>query len=97
MPRKKRANAREILRKRLEEPENAAKIADALLSFLHAPDKAKGAAVMKVLDFAAEGLSDATNAKEPELPAPSEDLSQYTDAQLWDWLRRLEGGQARGP
>ena len=95
MPRKKRANAREILRKRLEEPENAAKIVDALLSFLNSPDKAKAADVMKLLDFAAEGLSE--KPKEAELPDPSEDFSAYTDAELWNWLRRLEGGKARGP
>ena len=95
MPRVKRANVRDILRKRLEKPETAEDVVDALLSFLNAPDKAKAADVMKLLDFAAEGLSE--KPKEAELPDPSEDFSAYTDAELWDWLRRLEGGKARGP
>ena len=95
MPRKKRADVRDIVRKRIEEPDTAKEIADALLSFLNAPDKAKAADVMKLLDFAAEGLPE--KPKEAELPDPSEDFSAYTDAELWDWLRRLEGGKARGP
>ena len=95
MPRKRHADVRDIVRKRIEEPETAKRIAESLLSFLNAPDKAKAADVMKLLDFAAEGLSE--KPKEAELPDPSEDFSAYTDAQLWDWLRRLEGGKARGP
>lgn len=96
MPRKKRADVREILRKRMEEPETAKEIADALLSFLNAPDKAKAADVLKLIDFIAEaGKADAPESV--PLPEPDEDLSAYSDAQLWDWLRRLEGGNARGP
>lgn len=97
MPRKKRANVSDILRKRIEEPETANQIADALLSFLHAPDKAKAADVLKLLDFAAGETSGAGKEPEAEIPDPSEDFSQYSDAELWDWLRRLEGGKARGP
>ncbi|MBR3570559.1 MAG: hypothetical protein IKN96_07170 [Oscillibacter sp.] len=94
MPRKRTADVKEILRKRLEEPETAKEVAAALLSFLNAPDKAKAADVMKLLDFAAEGKS---AAQEAAIPDPAEDFSGYTDAELWDWLKRLEGGNARAP
>lgn len=94
MPRKRTADVKEILRKKLAEPETAKEVAEALLSFLNAPDKAKAADVMKLLDFAAEGKAEA---QETAIPDPSEDFAQYTDAELWDWLRRLEGGDARAP
>lgn len=94
MPRKKRADVRDILRRRLEEPDTAEQIADALLSFLNAPDKAKAADVLKLFDFVADGQP----AKDaPKVPAGDEDLSRYSDAELWQILRALEGGKARGP
>lgn len=94
MPRKKRADVRDILRKRLEEPDTAEQIADALLSFLNAPDKAKAADVLKLFDFVADGQApkDAT-----KVPDDDEDLSRYSDAELRQILRALEGGKARGP
>ena len=97
MPRKKRADVREILRKRMEEPETANDIADALLSFLNAPDKAKAADVLKLIDFTADNAKADAKAEAVTLPEPDEDLSAYADAQLWDWLKRLEGGKARAP
>lgn len=93
MPRKKRKDVREILRKRIEEPDTAERIAGALLSFLNAPDKAKAADVMKLLEFAAGGV----DAEAVRIPDASEDLSAFSDAQLRDMLRALEGGKARGP
>ena len=95
MPRKKRADVRDILRKRIEEPETAKRIAETLLSFLDIPpEKVKPGDVWKIIDLLAD-----EQGKEPEaeIPDPSEDFSQYSDAELWDWLRRLEGGKARGP
>ena len=93
MPRRKRKNVREILRKRIEEPETAERIAGALLSFLNAPDKAKAADVMKLLEFAAQDA----DAEAVRIPDASEDLSAYSDAQLRDMLRTLKEGKARGP
>ena len=93
MPRVKRANVRDILRKRLEKPETAEDVVDALLSFLNAPDKAKAADVLKLLDFAADGQSEG----KPKVPGNDEDLSRYSDADLRQMLRKLEGGKARGP
>ena len=94
MPRKKRADVRDILRRRLEEPDTAEQIADALLSFLNAPDKAKAADVLKLFDFVADGQSAAKDT--PKVPG-DEDLSRYSDAELRQMLRTLEGGKARGP
>ena len=97
MPRKKRADVRKILREKLEEPETAKEIADALLSFLNAPDKAKAADILKLIDFTADNAKAEAKADAVTIPEPDEDFSAYTDAQLWDWLKRLEGGKARGP
>lgn len=93
MPRKKRKDVRDILRKRIEEPDTAERIAEALLSFLNAPDKAKAADVLKLLDFAAEGQS----AEVVMVPDDFEDLSGYSDAELRAMLWQLEGGKARAP
>ncbi len=94
MPRKKRADVRDILRRRLEEPDTAEQVADALLSFLNAPDKAKAADVLKLFDFVADGQPAKDASKVPD---GDEDLSRYSDAELWQILRALEGGKARGP
>ena len=93
MPRKKRADVRVILRKRLEEPDTAEQIADALLSFLNAPDKAKAADVLKLFDFVADGQSE----DKPKVPDDDEDLSRYSDAELRQMLRALKGGKGRDP
>lgn len=94
MPRKKRKDVRELLRKRIEQPDIAEGIAEALLSFLNAPDKAKSADILKLLDFAAEGES----AREAvTVPDDFEDLSGYSDAELRAMLWQLEGGKARAP
>ena len=94
MPRKKRKDVRELLRKRIEQPDTAERIAEALLSFLNAPDKAKAADILKLLDFAAEGQS----AQEAvTVPDDFEDLSGYSDAELRAMLWQLKGGNARAP
>lgn len=95
MPRKKRANIRAILLKRIQEPEVAERIVSLLLTFPENPEKVKSADVLKLIEYATGGASGTAEAV--EIPDADEDFSGYTDAQLWDWLRRLEGGPARGP
>ena len=98
MPRKKRADVREILREKLEEPEIAQKFAAMILSIVDMPtEKVKLADAIKMLDYFVDNAKADAKAESVPIPEPDEDLSAYTDAQLWDWLKRLEGGKARGP
>lgn len=97
MPRKKTADIRKILLKRLQEPATANHIVDMILSFPSDPTKAKQADLITLIKLATDGLGETSGEGGAELPDASEDLTQYSDAQLWSWLRRLEGGRARGP
>lgn len=94
MPRKKTADIRQILLKRLQEPETAKEIVDLILKFPQDPAKVKQGDLLTLIKFAMEGQPEK---KEAAIPDPAEDFSAYTDAELWDWLKRLEGGTARAP